>query len=304
MAARFAARAGQVENSEGFEEFQLLRPSDGRETWLVYTRWKDEESFQKWVSSPYGGQGHAHADQNSFHIIAYNEHLLLDSGYYTPTGDPHREQWSVRTKAHNTILVDGTGQPWGGTKGYAQVTHFEQHDDWVYFVGDAATAYHEAPLDRFDRHIVWLKGDAVQTYVIVDDLAAAGGVAQRFDWLLHAANEMKIDAGAHTVRVAGEKGEALVSFLAPAELTFAQDDQFTVPAVYWRRGKNFPLPNQWHLTATPTPAPNARFVTVIQVTKRGVAKPALRPIESGVETAGWRVRLLPGERRLHIEKTP
>jgi hypothetical protein len=39
-------------------------------------------------ASPYGGNGHAHADQNSFHVIAYNEHLLLDSGYYTPTGRP------------------------------------------------------------------------------------------------------------------------------------------------------------------------------------------------------------------------
>jgi len=59
MAARFAARAGHVEGSEGFEEFQLLRPADGRSTWLVYTRWRDEESFQAWVSSAAFGQGHA-----------------------------------------------------------------------------------------------------------------------------------------------------------------------------------------------------------------------------------------------------
>ena len=62
MAARFAARAGQVENSEGFEEFQLLRPADGRETWLVYTRWRDEESFQAWVGSQSFSQGHARPD--------------------------------------------------------------------------------------------------------------------------------------------------------------------------------------------------------------------------------------------------
>ncbi|HET7488944.1 MAG TPA: antibiotic biosynthesis monooxygenase [Acidimicrobiales bacterium] len=59
MAARFAARAGQVEKTPGFEEFQLLRPSDGRETWLVYTRWADQESFDAWVSSQAFGQGHA-----------------------------------------------------------------------------------------------------------------------------------------------------------------------------------------------------------------------------------------------------
>ena len=51
MAARFAARAGQVGKSAGFEEFQLLRPTDDRTTWLVYTRWQDEESFQAWMES-------------------------------------------------------------------------------------------------------------------------------------------------------------------------------------------------------------------------------------------------------------
>jgi heme-degrading monooxygenase HmoA len=59
MAARFAARAGQVEGMEGFEEFRLLRPTDGRTTWLVYTRWRDEDSFQAWVSSQSFGTAHA-----------------------------------------------------------------------------------------------------------------------------------------------------------------------------------------------------------------------------------------------------
>jgi heme-degrading monooxygenase HmoA len=58
LAARFAARAGEVGKSEGFEEFQLLRPTDDRTTWLVYTRWKDEESFQAWMASQAFGQAH------------------------------------------------------------------------------------------------------------------------------------------------------------------------------------------------------------------------------------------------------
>ncbi|MDQ6796638.1 MAG: antibiotic biosynthesis monooxygenase [Actinomycetota bacterium] len=58
MAARFAARAGQVSKSEGFEEFQLLRPTDDRTTWLVYTRWRDEGSFEAWRTSQAFGQGH------------------------------------------------------------------------------------------------------------------------------------------------------------------------------------------------------------------------------------------------------
>ena len=59
MAQRFAARAGAVGKSEGFEEFQLLRPSDDRTTWLVYTRWRDEESFEAWRSSQAFGGAHS-----------------------------------------------------------------------------------------------------------------------------------------------------------------------------------------------------------------------------------------------------
>lgn len=62
LAKRFAARAGAVDNQEGFEGFELLSPTDGRTTWLVVTRWKDEESFQAWVSSPAFSHGHKGAD--------------------------------------------------------------------------------------------------------------------------------------------------------------------------------------------------------------------------------------------------
>ncbi|MGH9150730.1 MAG: antibiotic biosynthesis monooxygenase family protein [Acidimicrobiales bacterium] len=62
LAARFAARAGQVEKSDGFEEFQLLRPEDGSGRWLVYTRWRDEAAFQAWASSPAFHHGHARSE--------------------------------------------------------------------------------------------------------------------------------------------------------------------------------------------------------------------------------------------------
>jgi heme-degrading monooxygenase HmoA len=58
LARRFAARAGAVDDQPGFEGFELLKPTDERTTWLVITRWADDESFQAWVSSPAFGQGH------------------------------------------------------------------------------------------------------------------------------------------------------------------------------------------------------------------------------------------------------
>jgi heme-degrading monooxygenase HmoA len=62
---RFGARAGSVENSDGFEWFELLRPMEGTDRYLVYTRWRDEASFQAWMEGPMkaahrGGEGAQH----------------------------------------------------------------------------------------------------------------------------------------------------------------------------------------------------------------------------------------------------
>ena len=64
---RFAARAGQVEQMPGFEEFQLLRPTAGETRYFVYTRWESDEAFQAWVNSPAFGHGHQGADRPSPH---------------------------------------------------------------------------------------------------------------------------------------------------------------------------------------------------------------------------------------------
>jgi heme-degrading monooxygenase HmoA len=58
LAKRFGARAGAVDDQDGFEGFELLRPTDDRRTWLVVTRWRDEDAFNTWVSSPAFGHGH------------------------------------------------------------------------------------------------------------------------------------------------------------------------------------------------------------------------------------------------------
>jgi heme oxygenase (mycobilin-producing) len=58
LARRFAARAGAVDDQAGFEGFELFKPTDERNTWLVITRWADDESFQAWVSSAAFGHGH------------------------------------------------------------------------------------------------------------------------------------------------------------------------------------------------------------------------------------------------------
>jgi heme-degrading monooxygenase HmoA len=58
LARRFALRAGAVDDVDGFEGFELLRPTDDRQQWLVLTRWRDEASFAAWVGSPAFAAGH------------------------------------------------------------------------------------------------------------------------------------------------------------------------------------------------------------------------------------------------------
>jgi heme oxygenase (mycobilin-producing) len=58
IANRFASRIGAVDNQDGFEGFELLRPTDDRTTWLVVSRWRDEDAFQAWVQSPSFAAGH------------------------------------------------------------------------------------------------------------------------------------------------------------------------------------------------------------------------------------------------------
>ncbi len=61
LAHRFAARAGAVDDAAGFEGFELLKPADERQQWLVITRWRDEESFQAWLGSESFAHGHRSA---------------------------------------------------------------------------------------------------------------------------------------------------------------------------------------------------------------------------------------------------
>ena len=87
LARRFAGRAGAVDNAPGFEGFELLQPTDGRNVWLVLTRWADEESFEAWTKSRAFSQGHAQeqGEQGAGH--GGQEH-----GGAAPSGGEAREE--------------------------------------------------------------------------------------------------------------------------------------------------------------------------------------------------------------------
>lgn len=88
MAGRFASRAGSVDGFDGFEGFELLRPNDGRETWLVVTRWADEESYSAWRRSESFAAGHKGAGGPP----SGGDHG--SPGGDRPQGGPPSEVWS------------------------------------------------------------------------------------------------------------------------------------------------------------------------------------------------------------------
>jgi heme-degrading monooxygenase HmoA len=73
LARRFAARAGSVDKMDGFERFELLQPTDGRNTWLVVTHWRDEAAFDAWVSGPAFQHGHKQPEGASSPVAASSE---------------------------------------------------------------------------------------------------------------------------------------------------------------------------------------------------------------------------------------
>lgn len=64
LEARFANRAGEVENMDGFRHFELLRPIEGTDNYLVYTRWESKAHFDAWVNSMQFSKGHAQSDKS------------------------------------------------------------------------------------------------------------------------------------------------------------------------------------------------------------------------------------------------
>ncbi len=75
---RFRGRAGAVESTPGFEWFELLRPVEGTDQYLVYTRWSSVEDYEAWQSSQDfdrahdgGGDTLAPAAAHSAHVWTY-----------------------------------------------------------------------------------------------------------------------------------------------------------------------------------------------------------------------------------------
>ena len=91
---------------EGFEAFELLRPTDDRDTFLVYTRWRSEEDFERWVNSQAFGTGtRQHTERGS------GGHRTRAAGSSTSSSTRSRVRRDVDRRPMRSRSSPGPGGP-------------------------------------------------------------------------------------------------------------------------------------------------------------------------------------------------
>lgn len=253
------------------------------------------------TSSPFGSNGHAHAEQNNFNIAFGGKRLFYNSGYRPKMADPHQQGWHKHTRGHNGILIDGKGQPFDAGA-YGWMPRFLHGKQISYTVGDASNAYSasdEESIDlgikRFRRHYLMLRPS---TIIIYDELEADHPA--EWTWLLHNDKGLKVDLHKNTIAAENEYANALVSLYSSNDIDFKVTDKFDIPARNWNRkvdqeGNLIDFVDQWHFSGvTKEKTDKMRYLAIFQVkSKAGDSVCEEVIFDETTKTysiAGWRVK--------------
>mgnify|MGYP001540984559 FL=1 len=240
-------------------------------------------------SSTFGSGSHTTASQNAFNLLYKGVDVYRSTGYYQNFSDAHNLMSYRHTRAHNSLLVNGIGQPYS-TEGYGSVMRAMGGQHISYCLGDASHAYRgisndpmwvgyfkqagieqtpengfgATPLTKYRRHVLMLHP---HTVIVYDELEASEAV--RWEWLLHSPTEFKMDATKKTLSTNNKtKGWMAVTQLFGGHVfTLSQTDRFVVPPAI--TGAEYP--NQWHLTARVDGCSATRFLAIIQVGDEAVS---------------------------------
>lgn len=242
-------------------------------------------------SSPFGSGSHTHSDQNAFNLHFRGVPVYGSTGYYMNFADAHNLLSYRHTRAHNTLLVDGIGQPFS-TKAYGNIVRMLGGEHISYALGDASNAYcgvseypmwirnfanqqleqsvengfGETPLTLYRRHIFLLHPDKVLIY---DEMEAKKPV--RWDWLLHSPVQFSVNEQPHQLITRNEEKQftAVAQLFSRQDFDITQTDRFVAPPDEKKAVRGEVLANQWHLTASFTPCKRNRILTLIQVNPDG-----------------------------------
>lgn len=262
-------------------------------------------------SSPYGSGSHTHSNQNAFNLHYGGKAIYRAVGHYMNFADAHNLLSYRNTRAHNTILIDGIGQPFT-TRAYGCITRMFNGEHISYALGDASNAYcgiseypmweknfknqgleqspengfGETLLKKYRRHIFLLHPNIV---VIYDELEAEKAV--RWDWLLHSPVKFSIDEASAklTTENKEENVTSVAQLFSNQKCNITQTDQYTVEpntkiAV---RGEDFSKP--WSLTASFDRCKKNRILTIIQVQADGTQALEISRTGNNFQCGNWTI---------------
>jgi heme oxygenase (mycobilin-producing) len=75
IVSRFEPAIGHLPELAGFESFQLLKPTDGKDVWFVLTQWSSEEAYEAWRNSSAFARSHASAGERPAPVATSSELL-------------------------------------------------------------------------------------------------------------------------------------------------------------------------------------------------------------------------------------
>ena len=246
-----------------------------------------ENLFLSFRSGAFGSGSHTLSDQNSFNLHFRGVPVYRSTGYYLNFSDPHNLLSYRHTRAHNTLLINGIGQPFT-TRAYGKVTRMLGGQHISYALGDASNAYcglseypmwiknfenskveqsvengfGETPLKKYHRHLLLLHPDIV---IIYDELEADEPV--RWDWLLHSPVKFKINEKKTLLTTAypEQKFSSVAQLFSNSACTIQQTDKFVAPPDPKKFKKGMEYPNQWHMTASFEKSKANRILTVVRI---------------------------------------
>lgn len=270
-----------------------------------------ENLFLSFRSSPFGSGSHTLSDQNSFNLHFRGVPVYRSTGYYLNFSDPHNLLSYRHTRAHNTLLIDGIGQPFS-TKGYGKVVRMLNGRNISYCLGDASNAYSglseypmwiknfensnveqsvengfgETPLRKYRRHLFLLHPDIV---IIYDELEADKPV--RWDWLLHSPVPFQINEKENllTTIYPDKKFSSVAQLFSNSNCSITQTDRFVAPPDPKKFTKGRTYPNQWHMTAAFEKSAANRILTVIRVQPDGTPVSKLTRKGNNFRIGSWEI---------------
>ena len=238
-------------------------------------------------SSPFGSGNHTHSCQNAFNLHYGGKAVYHAVGHYMSYADRHNLLSYRNTRAYNTMLIDGIGQPIT-TRASGNVARMFNGEHISYALGDASDAYcgtseirlwkrsfeqlgleqspenglGENSLKKYRRHIFLLHPNKVLIY---DELEA--GEKVRWDWLLHSPVKFSIDAENAKLVTKDKDGRftSVARLFSEQPCQIAQVDTFAAEPNRERAERGEDFTNPWTLTALFGPSKKNYILTLIQV---------------------------------------